>query len=109
MSPGPGAYEVNNFVNKDRTPTAGFGKTGRNSIVGKKEKSKLGPGNYDVNPKKGGPSFSFGAKSEQKVKSEVPGPGNYDPNLSAVKDKVKNVSMGKSRKRSDLHGRKSVS
>ena len=62
LSPGPGAYDANHFVHKDRTPAAGFSKTGRNSIIGKEDLSKLGPGNYEVNPKKAGPSFTFGSK-----------------------------------------------
>lgn len=96
LSPGPGAYDANTFVNKDKTPATSFGKTRRSEIVSKEDRSKLGPGNYELNSKKGGPCFTMGSKSSQKVKTDVPGPGNYDPNLSAVKDKVKSAKMGTS-------------
>lgn len=96
LSPGPGQYDANSFVGKDRTPIATFSKTKRNSLITKEDSAKLGPGNYDPNPKKGTPCFTFGTKLSQKIKTDVPGPGNYDPDMSKVKDKVKGVSMGKS-------------
>ena len=35
MSPGPGAYEANKNVTKDKVPAASFGKTRRSEIVSK--------------------------------------------------------------------------
>ena len=49
LSPGPGAYDANHFVSKDKTPAASFSKTKRSELIGKEDKSKLGPGNYDLN------------------------------------------------------------
>jgi hypothetical protein len=37
LSPGPGAYDANHSVNKDRVTVASFGKTNRSNIVSKEE------------------------------------------------------------------------
>lgn len=89
MSPGPGSYNANSNYVKDQTPNVNFSKSKRGDLISKYEKNKIGPGNYDVKKKKGGPSYTFGSKTKSNVKSDAPGPGNYDPNSNFVKDKTR--------------------
>ena len=67
-SPGPGAYDANKNAIKDKTPNVFFSGQKRKSVFAKDNSSNLGPGVYDVNPKKSGPSFSFGSKVSLKYK-----------------------------------------
>jgi hypothetical protein len=47
---------------RDRTPTYGFGTTERSGIVGKDERNKPGPGNYDLKNQSSAKSFKIGSK-----------------------------------------------
>ena len=38
-----------------------------------------GPGNYESKSMMGGPKFCMAKKRENKLNSETPGPGAYDP------------------------------
>jgi hypothetical protein len=92
-SPGPGAYNPNDFVTKDRSPNVDFSKTKRTNIVGQSSASGLGPGVYDVTPPKTAISYTMGKKSDYKRKDNTPGPGNYNPNKDFVKDKIRDVKI----------------
>lgn len=49
----------------------------------------------------------MGRKPEQKDKRDVPGPGNYEPSVTAVKDKVRGFNFGKAPKQAQLNSSKS--
>jgi hypothetical protein len=58
-----------------------------------------GPGVYEIKSKGiEGPCFSFRPKHKDKAADSVPGPGNYEPNPSAVKEKPPSWALGKSQK-----------
>ena len=50
---------------------------------------------YESPTRNNGPSYAFGNKGSPVRPSDTPGPGNYEANNSAVKDKVPTFSMGK--------------
>ena len=94
-SPGPGNYEGNYSVIKDRIPTYDFGKCpNKKSFISKELIDKPGPGSYDYNSK-GVPSFTFGNKLINKYTSDAPGPGSYEPKSEYVKDSVRSPSINK--------------
>ena len=60
-----------------------------------------GPGMYDYSKGNGGPSATITGRPEDRSRGDAPGPGTYEGNLSAVKDKVPAYKMSPT-KRSDL-------
>ena len=77
--PGPGAYTPNLERSTINQKSQGF-------KYGKEERGKAmshninnpGPGSYNFNPRKAGPSFGFGSSGRTNAKSDVvPGPGQY--------------------------------
>lgn len=61
-APGPGAYEANKNAVKDKVRAAAFGKVSRDNYISKEEKSKPGPGNYNIPDSKSTKSFKIGGK-----------------------------------------------
>lgn len=92
-SPGPGAYDANETVVKDKIPNYGFGNTERKDLVNNEEKLKPGPGNYNLKSNQNIKSFKIGQKINQSFKNNTPGPGNYNPNPNIVKTSVKGVKI----------------
>lgn len=94
--PGPGAYDAKTYLTKDKQPNVLFsGGKNRSSMVNKEESEKPGPGKYDINAKKTGPSFTFGNKVSQKYKEDIPGPGNYNPDPQVTKSRVLSAKIAK--------------
>ena len=55
-----------------------------------------GPGAYDGNVGGNGPAYSMGHRGgNQGAGSIAPGPGNYDPNIDAMKQRAPGVGMSK--------------
>jgi len=50
----------------------------------------------------------MGQRIQQAVKDNAPGPGNYDPNVNAVKDSIRNVKIANGTDRSQLNHSKST-
>lgn len=46
--------------------------------------------------------YSIRGKSPEKIGNDVPGPGNYNENLSPTKDRVISYKMGSQNQRSDI-------
>lgn len=46
-----------------------------------------GPGDYEIQPLRDAPAFTFRPKINIKGRDKVPGPGEYDPKFQAVKEK----------------------
>ena len=65
--PGPGAYDANKSIIKERTKSYGFGKSKKESgsMFGKNERPPV-PGEYQVRDNKSkAPSFKIGGKSRE--------------------------------------------
>jgi hypothetical protein len=95
QTPGPGAYDPNIDVVKSKNPTAKITK-GRKGISSKD--LSPGPGAYDGLSKefgKNSTSITFKGRPSTAKAHNTPGPGAYDANISAIKDKVRNVGFGK--------------
>ena len=75
-------------MTKSRNPVANFGSHAKRRSVFETDKVGLGPGAYDLANKKAGPSFTMRGKEHKKLKSEVPGPGSYQPNSNYVKSTI---------------------
>ncbi|OMJ89849.1 hypothetical protein SteCoe_7931 [Stentor coeruleus] len=94
FAPGPGAYnpQLQAFKGNNLFPKA--------ERVGITTKTIVpGPGVYEIKSKGvEGPSYSFRPKLRVKEVYPVPGPGNYNPNSSTVKEKSPSWGLGKSEK-----------
>ena len=89
--PGPGTYEPIDHLTKDQALTQfKMSQTARGQIVSKEDLFKPGPGEYDKGDKfgDGAKTFSIRGKPKDKVGSEVPGPGQYEPSQGQIKDRV---------------------
>jgi hypothetical protein len=83
-----------------------FGNSKRTHIVSKEAGDMPGPGNYTDESNtfgKDGKKFTFSGKRGEKY-SETPGPGTYDGDHAAVKDRDASVRIGSS-KRGDIVSR----
>jgi len=108
-SPGPGAYNASDYLTRDKSPSVAISQTKRNNFIMNEEASKLGPGNYEVTLKKEGPSYTIGGKGKNGSKNNIPGPGNYQPNHTVIKDSVRSFKMGSSKKERGAFSSKSYS
>jgi hypothetical protein len=108
FAPGPGAYAPVDSLVRDRTPNYGFGKTERSHLVTKDEREKPGPGNYELKDQKSAKSFKIGMRLNNAIKSQIPGPGNYDPNLNLVKESVRVAKINKALNQSAMQHSKST-
>ena len=70
-NPGPGAYEVSELHNRDKSPSYKMGTSSRTSIVNNLLQNMPGPGNYTQSSLfgKSGPKFTMNGKIDQKVKN----------------------------------------
>jgi hypothetical protein len=103
-SPGPGAYEPADHLVKSAVKTFKQSMSQRAEIVAKEVKSKPGPGAYQNNNKTLGkdvPSYTIGKKSNKSMMLKTPGPGEYDPSQSLVKESTKAAKISLS-KRPDI-------
>lgn len=80
---------------RDKTPTFRFGTSGRDNLINKEEKLKPGPGAYEIKNLKSARAAKIGERISSKVKNDVPGPGNYEPNHNYGKSSVRGVKMSK--------------
>lgn len=89
-TPGPGGYEGDTNNVKERVVSYKISNSQRPDIVSKEDRKKVGPGEYDspIRIGKDAPAASIRGRPEDKIKNEVPGPGNYEPAYQAVKDKT---------------------
>ena len=95
--PGPGNYESDISLTKDRSVVHKFG-TGmsRAEVVSREAMSSPGPGGYE-SPEhfgKNGLKYSMRGKSPDERDNGIPGPGNYNADHNATKDKVISYKMG---------------
>lgn len=103
--PGPGAHNPDFNASRSRSPRFGIG-TGKRSPPSSLIKTP-GAGTYQLNPLVGreGRSISMHQKinfsPEKKEKANVPGPGNYSPDVAKVKSKEPSYGLGSST-RADL-------
>lgn len=80
LSPGPGAYKVEeNFSTLQKNPSWKIGTGGRDSTLQKSIKENIpGPGTYGREEENNGPKYRFGSQKRGEVKKDnVPGPGAY--------------------------------
>jgi hypothetical protein len=49
---------------------------------------------YDVDNRNKSPSFTFHPRREEKTNTRSPGPGTYDSESTAIKDRVVSYKMG---------------
>lgn len=83
--PGPGQYYPR-MVNRPRSATHKIGSGLRTNLNGSWDTP--GPGNYQSFSQLGGPKYVMAKKRENKLESETPGPGAYDPFLNFVNIKA---------------------
>lgn len=86
-TPGPGAYAGNSNNTKSRTPSWGFGTSGREMS---RSGSAPGPGQYapKASQKAAAPFYGFGSSVRAGVggfNGVTPGPGSYAPNYTATR------------------------
>jgi hypothetical protein len=107
--PGPGNYESNANVTKDRVISHKMSKSHRVDIVTKEMRNQPGPGEYDSPIKigKDAPAVSIRGRPEDISRDDSPGPGHYDGNANIVKDKVITYKMSAS-KRTDIVSRQQM-
>lgn len=74
-SPGPGAYYPTQTLQKEAARSYQMGKSNRTEIVSKEKSCSPGPGNYSLEDKSRGPSYSFHPAREEKRDNLSPGPG----------------------------------
>jgi hypothetical protein len=86
---GPGAYNPNHNALKSKNPCMSFSSSKRKSVFDTITGDKmLGPGAYEEQKKKAGPSFTMRGRSNLKAKDNNPGPGMYNPDPNIIKDKI---------------------
>jgi len=62
--------------------------TKRGGIVSKEQSSQPAPGSYTVEVPKNKRAARITGRPKEKMKRDAPGPGTYNGNANAVKDKV---------------------
>ncbi len=75
--------------------------TRRGDIVGKDESSKPGPGMYEPTDQKSKRAATITGKPVDRIKNDAPGPGTYNEDQFAVRDKTPSYKMSPA-KRSEL-------
>jgi len=84
MVPGPGKYEHEKAKTYRSLNWTG---QSQREVLKVSEKNKLGPGIYTTKAPFGeGPKHSFHNKLPEQKKLDVPGPGFYKNDISAIKD-----------------------
>ncbi len=75
---------------KERVVSYKISTSQRPDIVSKEDRKKIGPGEYEspIRIGKDAPAASIRGRPDDKIKNEVPGPGNYEPAYQVVKDKT---------------------
>lgn len=101
--PGPGQFQTGDDWSKIGKG-AGFGSSKRGNL-GYSKDTIPGPGNYQMTDKAlaAAPAYSMGSKNLKKPKEWAPGPGAYNPSVSASKEGIGGVKIGTS-KRGELAG-----
>ncbi|CDW79521.1 UNKNOWN [Stylonychia lemnae] len=94
QSPGPVAYEPNVNYIKDNLRGFQIGKSQRQDIVSKEVKELPGPGGYDTPMKTVGPQYTMGGRSKSRT-DMMPGPGQYEQSIDAVRDKSPAFAISK--------------
>jgi hypothetical protein len=74
--PGPGNYEANVNVVKDRVTTYKMSSSSkRTDIVSRERISSPGPGQYDSPSRNTGPNYTMGGRNDSPPRNDIPGPG----------------------------------
>lgn len=103
ISPGPAQYSVNDVYEKEKFKN-GFTFTkskanlsGFSDSINSLSTTTPGPGKYDIQGVFGkGQGFSFNKCLKREKTSEIPGPGQYDDNVSFIKPNHPKYKIGKS-------------
>ena len=93
--PGPGFYEANPHVVKDKIPSVKISHGTKKSLFGADD-GKLGPGNYDPKNINSGPSFQIRGSQSDIQTSNIPGPRSYDAYADAVRDRSRGAKFSNS-------------
>ena len=92
-APGPGTYEDNTRVVKDKTPAYQMSPVRRGDIVSSEQTSKPGPGHYNAEAPRSQYSATITGKPADMRRNDAPGPGTYEDNTRVVKDKTPAYQM----------------
>lgn len=68
-----------------------------------------GPGQYESPQRNQGPNFTIGGRVDSPQRNNAPGPGQYDPNESAVKHKNPAFNMNDGSLRTQLVSKEQMS
>jgi hypothetical protein len=79
-SPGPGQYTTLDYIGKEGVKPHIGGRHNLSHTI-----NSPGPGAYNGNKGESGPKYSIGYRPTNKLKADIPGPGNYDPDYHRTK------------------------
>ncbi len=101
-APGPGTYDGDTSAVRDRVPAYKMS-PGRSSGRGSpyEQSPSPAPGSYDVKAPRSQYAATITGRPADRLNNDAPGPGTYEGDLSAVKDKVPSYRMSPT-KRSGL-------
>ena len=96
--PGPGHFGAIDDWSKHDKHAAGFGSSKRSNVAASKEGP--GPGNYTYSSKdlNNAPAYSLAGRKGDKYFNYNPGPGAYNPDISAARESLGKVRIGTSKR-----------
>lgn len=111
QNPGPGTYKPKSGFTHKNNPNIKFGKYGKRDLIDESNKNP-GPGTYEL--RKDFDSYQknrvpLGKKFELVCKKDVPGPGNYNPDIDHYSTKMNcfiGGKFGKDKKNIDVKNEK---